>query len=228
MTLLHAAYPPGHPRARKPARQVVHGSPHRTVYTIPSRKVGTNVSCESLLELDFCYQLEVDPSVLIYEEQPETIEYECEGKIRKYTADFRVVRRLAGAGEVTEMVEVKPAVFIAKDKAKWRALRDTFSERGLKFRIATDLTIHRKHHVKNARQLYRYLGFKINDEVSFRIQEALTVIRPRTLGEMATCLDLNKDWCVTLYAAIGNGLFAVNFEQPLELSSEIQYSENKS
>jgi hypothetical protein len=202
---------------------VVHGSPHRTVCAIPSSKSGTLVSCESFLELDFCYLLEVDPSVVIYEDQPETIEYECDGKIRRYTADFRVIRRRPDGGEFTEMVEVKPAVFIIDDKPKWKALRDAFRKRGLRFRMATDVTIRRGHLVQNAKLLARYVGFRLGDEMTFRIGETLILAKPRTLGEMAAGLGLKKDWCVTLYAAIGAGLFTVSLDQPLGPSSEIRY-----
>ncbi len=57
---------------------------------MPSDKNGEHVWFESALERDFAILLEAHPDVSHYQEQPVTIEYDVEGKTRRYTPDFLV------------------------------------------------------------------------------------------------------------------------------------------
>ena len=59
----------------------------------PSLKMQRMIAFESLLERDFIYLLDYDAAVTWFEEQPLTIEYQHEGKLRHYTPDFHLVER---------------------------------------------------------------------------------------------------------------------------------------
>lgn len=69
-----------------------------------SIKLHRTVEFESLLERDAIYLFEHSQGVKAYQEQPELIMYEYEGRMRKYYPDFEVV---LNSGKVLH-IEVKP------------------------------------------------------------------------------------------------------------------------
>lgn len=56
----------------------------------PSRKTGRMVHHEGLLELDAIYHFENSPLISAYTEQPETIQYPDDNRLRRYTPDFEL------------------------------------------------------------------------------------------------------------------------------------------
>jgi len=73
-----------HRRARNvitPSGGIVRGK-------FPSRKNGRMVHHEGLLELEAIYLFECSPCIIRYREQPVTIHYPDEAKLRRYTPDF--------------------------------------------------------------------------------------------------------------------------------------------
>lgn len=113
-----------------------------------------------------------DPDVVMVEEQPVTIDWvDVTGKKRRYTPDYRVVRH-AGV----EIVEVK---YRADLKAGWETFRPAFAAardwsvcRGMRFRIATDLSI-RGPLLFNARRLVPRLHDPVNPLIEGHILHVL-------------------------------------------------------
>jgi len=79
-------------------------SPSKNIYKFASRKNRSTIMCESGLEFDACFHLEFSPSIAAFESQPKGIEYLVDGKVRRYTPDFKIVKT---TGEI-EYIEVKP------------------------------------------------------------------------------------------------------------------------
>jgi hypothetical protein len=119
----------------------------------PSLKMGRMIAFESLLERDFIYLLDYDANVEWFEEQPLTIEYPDEGKIRHYTPDFHLLER----GERI-LVECKPECFTDQDenRQKFAAAREWCSERRWTFRVVTDQEVHAGFRLHNVKLLTRY------------------------------------------------------------------------
>lgn len=119
-----------------PVRGNVRKNAARGIGLFSSVKMGRAIFWESLLELDAVRWLEVLGSVKRFKEQPFSIQYEFEGKLRKYTPDF-LVQYIEGKIEVWE---VKPDKF--KDKELSRQLfavaEAIFAEYGIRFRIMTE------------------------------------------------------------------------------------------
>lgn len=93
-----------------------------------SRKNRRMVRCESLLEMHFLYLAEFARNVVSFDEQPVTIGYHLNGRMRRYTPDF-VLRWRDGN---QWFVEVKPAELLAlpKNQEKFDAVSEHFRHRG--------------------------------------------------------------------------------------------------
>jgi hypothetical protein len=135
------------------------------------------------LERDFVTLCRFDPDGLGIEEQPVTINWtDADGRQRRYTPDFRVVRRNS-----TEIVEVK----YRKDLwAKWSAYkpiylvaRDWASRQGMRFRIATDRRI-RVPMLVNAKRLLPRLHDPVAAETERRILGAIARLQPISLSNL--------------------------------------------
>lgn len=98
----------------------VHG-PENKYGQFDSKKLGRKVSFDSLLERTYLLKLEHADSVVYYLEQPFLVNYEFEGKPRKYRPDIFFLLE-DGRGIV---VEIKPRFNMAlqNNLAKWSALR---------------------------------------------------------------------------------------------------------
>jgi hypothetical protein len=99
-----------HRRARNvisPSGGIVRGK-------FPSRKNGRMVHHEGMLELDAIYLFESSPRIVRYREQPITIRYPDEAKLRRYTPDFELVLT---TGEQI-YVEVKPTASLQHQKVR--------------------------------------------------------------------------------------------------------------
>jgi len=86
------------------AREVISPSGGIMRSKFPSRKNNRVVHCEGLLELDAAYLFEVNPLVATFREQPITITYPDEARVRRYTPDFE----LTLTNGLIVWVEIKP------------------------------------------------------------------------------------------------------------------------
>src|SRR5262245_2430605 len=76
----------------------------------PSIKMRRSIAFESTIECDYCYDLDFRSEVRGYEEQPLTIDYQVDGKERRYTPDFRVEEL-----DRIVIIECKPAKLLSND-----------------------------------------------------------------------------------------------------------------
>jgi len=124
----------------------------------PSTKMERMIAFESLLERDFIYLLEYDPSVEWFEEQPLSIEYKQEGKRLQYTPDFHLIEH----GQHV-LVECKPERFVEteENRHKFAAARVWCRESGWEFRIMTDQQIRSGFRLQNVKLMARYARLKV-------------------------------------------------------------------
>ena len=95
---------------RRRAREVISPSGGIMRCKFPSRKNGRLVHCEGLLELDAAYLFEANHRVASFREQPITINYPDEARIRRYTPDFE----LTLTNGMTVWAEIKPLSSLAR------------------------------------------------------------------------------------------------------------------
>ena len=133
------------------ARQVISPSGGIMRGKFPSRKNGRLVHHEGLLELDAIYLLEASPQVIRYREQPTTITYPDEGRVRRYTPDLEVI--LQGGARI--WVEVKPAVFLAREdiRHKLQCVDAHLKRSGQAFVVLTDEVLRQEPRQTNVRAI---------------------------------------------------------------------------
>jgi hypothetical protein len=124
-----------------------------TIGKFPSLKMQRMVAYESLIEKDFIYVLDYEPDVTWFEEQPLTITYEHEGKTRRYTPDFHVVR-----GGQHWLVECKPEKFVDKEEnqRKFNAAESWCAERGWVFCVVTAQDLRQGQRLENIKLMSPY------------------------------------------------------------------------
>lgn len=133
------------------ARQVISPSGGIMRGKFPSRKNGRLVHHEGLLELDALYLLEASPQVIKYREQPTTITYPDDGRVRKYTPDLEVT--LHSGARI--WVEVKPAVFLVKEdiQHKLQCVAAHLKRSGQAFVVLTDEVLRQEPRQANVRTI---------------------------------------------------------------------------
>ncbi|MEM7332765.1 MAG: TnsA endonuclease N-terminal domain-containing protein [Chloroflexota bacterium] len=120
----------------------------------PSIKNRKMVSYESLIERDVIYLLEFDPEVVTYEEQPLTIEFTDEKKVKQYTPDFQAHFR---SGHCS-LIECKPERFASQEKnlIKYAAAESWCDLHNQTFVLAIDSKIRNGQALKNIQYLSQF------------------------------------------------------------------------
>lgn len=130
---------------------------------MPSDKNGEHVWFESALERDFAILLEAHPDVSHYQEQPVTIEYDVEGKTRRYTPDFLVyfINDLYKPWlcEIKYRSEIREK--FQRLKPKFRAAMNHSKIEHWEFKMFTEFDI-RTLHLENLNFLDRYKTHEID------------------------------------------------------------------
>jgi hypothetical protein len=152
-----------------PVRKVSNHS-RNVIGRFPSAKMGRMIAFESLLERDFIYLLEYDPSVKWFEEQPLSIKYLQEGKQFQYTPDFHLLEN----GQHV-LVECKPQRFVEteENRHKFAVARVWCRECGWEFRLMTDQQIRAGFRLKNVKLLAQYARQKVDAVMRSQIQSYL-------------------------------------------------------
>lgn len=124
-----------------------------------SADFGSSIGFESSLERDWLTVLDFDPTTRFIREQPFSLHYEFNNKMRRYTPDFLVESISAQGIASTTVYEVKPLDDL---RAGWHQYRPRFKAavhycrvRGWRFKIVTEREI-RTPFLKNAKFLRRY------------------------------------------------------------------------
>lgn len=152
---------------------------HNIIGSFPSIKLQRNVLFESTIECDYCYELDFSLDVLKYEEQPFTIDYQVDGKKRRYTPDFSVIE-----SNKIIVVECKPAALITNEEnqRRFEVGREWCNERGYEYRIVTDENLRNGSRLENIKTIWRFGRHSVSADVKAKIfamlydaQEPLTV-----------------------------------------------------
>lgn len=142
---------------------------------------GGNAAFESSLERDWLIALDFDPAVISIKVQPFSIQYEDDGRRRRYTPDILAEAVLPNGRRITTVYEVKPLDELRNDwhsyRARFKAAIRHCRAQGWRFKIVTEREI-RTPYVVNAKFLRRYRT--IPEQLHTAQQLAYTL---RALGE---------------------------------------------
>lgn len=137
-------------KARKAVTRTGHGF---RAYVV-SKKLQRMVEAESLVERDAIMLFEYSRGVIRFQEQPELIMYESEGKMHRYYPDFEVELK---NGEIIHF-EIKPLSKLSNPKIikKLTAITQHYLRTGRNFRILTDAQIRKEPLLTNLKYLTRF------------------------------------------------------------------------
>lgn len=142
------------PRGQKHerVRQVISPSGGIVRGKFPSRKNGRMVHHEGLLELDAIYLFETSPQIIHYREQPETIRYPDEARLRRYTPDFELT---LATGELV-FIEVKPVRSLENEEVRHKLACISFhlSRCSKRFVILDERVLRQEPRQSNLRAIY--------------------------------------------------------------------------
>ncbi len=182
---------------------------------------GEAVEHESALERDFVLLTRFrDPSAEITS-QPITIAFESEGRMRRYTPDFRVVRR-----DQRELVEIK---YRADLRAQWARLRPAFeaarsaAERtGERFRVVTESAI-RGPLLDNARRLLPLRDAPLDVAVADRVMAAARSLSEPTFGAVVSAAAEDRAQALgAVWRLIARGRLHADLTRPVLLDSMVR------
>ena len=147
-----------------PVRRIPHRRGSATG-KFPSLKMQRMIAFESLLERDFIYLLDYEPSVKWFEEQPLRIEYGQEDKHLHYTPDFHLIEAEGVHPDGQHvLVECKPTRWVDSEdnRRKFAVAQDWCQERGWQFCPVTEQRIRSGYRLPNIQQLTRYARYNID------------------------------------------------------------------
>jgi hypothetical protein len=211
-----------------PVRKVSnHGG--NVIGRFPSAKMGRMIAFESLLERDFIYLLEYDPTVEWFEEQPLSIEYLHEAKQLHYTPDFHLLER----GQHV-LVECKPKRFVETEEncRKFAVGQEWCEEHRWEFRLITDQQIRSGFRLQNIKLLAQYARQKVDVVMRSQIHTYLKDAQSDTsIKKVSHAILPNNPSVVNasiLYLAYHHEITLSLDESPIsELTTIVQISQTK-
>lgn len=153
-----------------------------TIGRLPSLKVDRMVSFESLLERDFIYWLEFDPTVSWFSEQPLTISYQYGQRTLRYTPDFHVIQQ-----NLNFLVECKPAEFVTRveNQRKFEAAQSWCAQHHWQFQVVTDVDLNHGYRLHNIKRLCQFARYPLAPALKTRVLTFLEAApRPITLADV--------------------------------------------
>jgi hypothetical protein len=198
---------------------------------IPSSKSNRLHNFESSLERDFMRITEFDSNVAEFVEQPVLIEYENEGKLRKYIPDFLITYKhttTPGIWLKPLLVEIKYREDLKKNwvhyKPKFLAAMRFCDQKGWKFKILTEVEI-RTEFFENATFLQQYKNAQVNDEDFSFLLTKIHDLRVTTPNELLLCSSNNMNrrasllYC--LWYMVANTVIGVDLSKKISMTSSI-------
>lgn len=183
------------------------------------------VAFESSLEHDFFLQLEFDPAVFSFEEQPFKIQYECDGIKHYYTPDALV--HYAGFSSVYE-VKYQAAIDTDKDlQLKLACIERYFKkEKKYRFNLFTDQTVSTIY-LQNLKFLYKP-QFMTKSETMYTkfLTTYQTLTHPVSLKDFLILIDVDPTNHAKLLPHLWNFIYCnptvVDLEKKLSINSLLE------
>ncbi len=201
-------------------RRITNGG-KKVIGKFPSIKCGKMVWWESQLERDFLYLIEIDPDVLSYEEQPLKIEYFSDGKVRKYTPDFLVIRT-----DRKQIVEVKDEKKAKKEEyvELFRKIGPICAQEGYEFIVATDREIRVQPRLKNVKFLFKYAKTPVMTAHQVLLYSIFGDREALPLREIGRGFVAKGFKASAVYALIFCGILSIDLSRPISPETEARLS----
>ncbi|HEK1690812.1 TPA: hypothetical protein SMR48_002042 [Pseudomonas putida] len=182
----------------------------------PSRKNNCQLACNSLLESDYCINLEADPLVIRYATGLAPISLVDEGLTANYIPDFLV--ETLDEMYYTE-VKVDFATTSLKIKQKLIVAQKKLERSGVALRFADESSIRHGYSFQNFKFLYMN-SFNVSaDEFGLLLHEIASVQFPIPLGELLKATVVSSR---AYYKSLFEGVLTFDHDRKLELNTLVQ------
>lgn len=198
-------------------RDVNNCGSNKVIALFPSRH-GREIWCESLLELNYVHLLDTDSDVKDFDHQPLKLEYLLDGKRRRYTPDFRVIR-----ANGKQLIEVKPhSKAISQEwRQRFQAIALEAEKLGYEFKVITDRLINLEPQLRNVKFLRRYFRVEITLEHTLVTKRIFRDHHTVSLGLMTKGFEMTGLSIQSLYSMIYHGLLGVRLDEPFTADSQL-------
>lgn len=215
-------------RISEPARRVGGGASNVCV-RYPSRKMGRIIQAEShKVELPFIYEMEHDPKVFEYYDQPTSLKMNIKGKGNEnrnfgffYTPDFLVIGsdciqfvECKSEDDLKKLAEKKPNRYRKNEEGIWICPpgQEAVIKYGIEFRVwssnETDWVFH-----DNIRFLKDYFDEKCPDPASEEESRIISIIRSQKAVSLSSLIRDHKASSDAVYRLIALERLAVNIRE---------------
>lgn len=176
-------------------------SANKNIFKFSSFKNAGTIMCESSLEFDACFHLEYSSSIISFESQPIGIEYQMNGKIRRYTPDFKIVK---DTGEI-EFIEIKPSKKLTSlvFREAFECKRSAYKMKGFKLLLVTDKQIRSTPLLDNLKVINRYSSSSLSDVHDLALKH-IRACKSLSISELALKLGLIIGDCIAACALLIN------------------------
>lgn len=139
----------------------------RMLVIATSHKAEGVLVAESLVEYDGLLEMLADPDIASLRVQPETLDFEMDGRAVSYTPDVRFVRQDGRIG----FREFKPPVASLDDEvvAKLDVAQEVLTKQGYEFEVRDSDTVRRGYRIENLRLLKRYAAWPTSQAFQRRV-----------------------------------------------------------
>ncbi len=202
-------------------RKIQRGKRDRSVIFHYSSKNKALMPCESRLEANFCFTLDVDNCTSRYITQPFSLHY---GSNQTYTPDVLCLDNL----ENITVYEVKTSGALESEKlrAQLELLRQIFSRGNIRFKVVTELQLPSRTELSNLRYLYTrfFINTTANENHVSKIQKFIGK-KPSSLRKLRKfCNDQNFPEFTPEHLLFTNQLSA-NLKSPISSNTTIRLGE---
>jgi hypothetical protein len=201
------------------ARAVITRRTARALYKFPSIKLRRPIYCESAIELDYAYLLDIDGDVSTFQEQPGKIPYILHGQLLSYTPDFLVLR--LGRWQI---VEVKPRGKIDEEDNQllFRAIEPICRNAGCEFIVAPDDEIQKEPRLYNVKLFWKYGRVPVHPQHHIYCREFFSRTPQSSLAELFEFFASRNQPKQVVYSLLYRGVVEIDIMESLSSDSVVQ------
>lgn len=182
----------------------------------PSTKNTKALYFESILELSVILTYECDPNVVFIDTQPNSINYQFNGKTTRYTTDI-LTQTADGKWIYTE---VKPQQKLDKDKQKFKVLEHKYAKKNRKLLLVSEESLCPVR-LKNLEIIYQ--GASSFNDIHVDTFDALHVLPPSTtISEAITLLKDNHFSSSILHLLLFKQQYVCDLSKPLTSETQLE------
>ncbi len=173
------------------------------------------IAWESQLEQKACYLFEFSPAVVEFVEQPETLVFQHQDGMCRYTPDFKLSLY---NGEIV-YVEVKPLSKLCSSKTleRLQLAYQFLAEKGYRFIVLTDQELNFPNRIRNLSILRPYLRFEVPGHISEQAKVWVSHISNPTFENLSRFLGLQS----TALALLAQLQIVFDLDKPLNHTSQL-------